>query len=165
MSLFTPEFGLAFWMLVVFLLLFGILAKFAWPSIMRSMDERAAYIDKGVEYARDAEAEREKAKADVQALLAEARQQQMEVLQQTERLKREIIVKAQETATEEAKRISEAAQVAVEQARREAELQLRRQVASLSLQIAEKVMRKELSSDKAQAEIVEKLLDELEHKD
>ena len=165
MSLFTPEFGLAFWMLVVFLLLFGILAKFAWPSIMRSMDERAAYIDKGVEYARDAEAEREKAKADVQALLAEARQQQMEVLQQTERLKREIIAKAQETATEGAKRISEAAQVAVEQARREAELQLRRQVASLSLQIAEKVMRKELSSDKAQAEIVEKLLDELEHKD
>ena len=165
MSLFTPEFGLAFWMLVVFLLLFGILAKFAWPSIMRSMDEWAAYIDKGVEYARDAEAEREKAKADVQALLAEARQQQMEVLQQTERLKREIIAKAQETATEEAKRISEAAQVAVEQARREAELQLRRQVASLSLQIAEKVMRKELSSDKAQAEIVEKLLDELEHKD
>ena len=165
MSLFTPEFGLAFWMLVVFLLLFGILAKFAWPSIMRSMDERAAYIDKGVEYARDAEAEREKAKADVQALLAEARQQQMEVLQQTERLKRKIIAKAQETATEEAKRISEAAQVAVEQARREAEVQLRRQVASLSLQIAEKVMRKELSSDKAQAEIVEKLLDELEHKD
>ena len=165
MSLFTPEFGLAFWMLVVFLLLFGILAKFAWPSIMRSMDERAAYIYKGVEYARDAEAEREKAKADVQALLAEARQQQMEVLQQTERLKREIIAKAQETATEEAKRISEAAQVAVEQARREAELQLRRQVASLSLQIAEKVMRKELSSDKAQAEIVEKLLDELEHRD
>ena len=165
MSLFTPEFGLAFWMLVVFLLLFGILAKFAWPSIMRSMDERAAYIDKGVEYARDAEAEREKAKADVQALLAEARQQQMEVLQQTERLKREIIAKAQETATEEAKRISEAAQVAVEQARREAELQLRRQVASLSLQIAEKVMRKELSSDKTQAEIVEKLLDELKHKD
>lgn len=165
MSLFTPEFGLAFWMLVVFLILFGILAKFAWPAIMRSMDERAAYIDKGVEYARDAEAEREKAKADVQALLAEARQQQMEVLQQTERLKREIIAKAQETATEEAKRISEAAQVAVEQARREAELQLRRQVASLSLQIAEKVMRKELSSDKAQAEIVEKLLDELEHRD
>ena len=61
--------------------------------------------------------------------------------------------------------IQEAAQVAVEQARREAELQLRRQVASLSLQIAEKVMRKELSSDKAQAEIVEKLLDELEHRD
>ena len=164
MSLFTPEFGLAFWMLVVFLILFGILAKFAWPAIMRSMDERAAYIDKGVEYARDAQAEREKAKADVQALLAEAHQQQMEVLQQTERLKREIIAKAQDTATEEAKRISEAAQLAVEQAKREAEAQLRKQVAALSLQIAEKVMRKDLSSDKAQAEIVDKLLDELENK-
>ena len=113
MSLFTPEFGLAFWMLVVFLILFGILAKFAWPAIMRGMDERAAFIDKGVEYAREAQAEREKAKADVQALLAEAHQQQLEVLQQTERLKREIIAKAQETAAEEAKRIGEAAQADV----------------------------------------------------
>ena len=165
MSLFTPEFGLAFWMLVVFLILFGILAKFAWPAIMRGMDERAAFIDKGVEYAREAQAEREKAKADVQALLAEAHQQQMEVLQQTERLKREIIAKAQETAAEEAKRIGEAAQAAVEQAKREAEAQLRKQVAVLALQIAEKVTRRELASDKAQAEIVNKLLDELEHKE
>ena len=165
MSLFTPEFGLAFWMLVVFLILFGILAKFAWPAIMRGMDERAAFIDKGVEYAREAQAEREKAKADVQALLAEAHQQQLEVLQQTERLKREIIAKAQETAAEEAKRIGEAAQAAVEQAKREAEAQLRKQVAVLALQIAEKVTRRELASDKAQAEIVNKLLDELEHKE
>ena len=165
MSLFTPEFGLAFWMLVVFLILFGILAKFAWPAIMRGMDERAAFIDKGVEYAREAQAEREKAKADVRDLLAEAHRQQMEVLQQTERLKREIIAKAQETAAEEAKRIGEAARTAVEQAKREAEAQLRKQVAALSLQIAEKVTRRELASDKAQAEIVEKLLDELEHKE
>ncbi|MFR7811090.1 MAG: hypothetical protein ACLU4N_18525 [Butyricimonas faecihominis] len=51
MSLFTPEFGLVFWMLVVFLILFGILAKYAWPAIVRMMDERADFIDKGVEYA------------------------------------------------------------------------------------------------------------------
>ena len=54
MSLFTPEFGLVFWMLVVFLILFGILAKYAWPAIVRMMDERADFIDKGVEYAREA---------------------------------------------------------------------------------------------------------------
>lgn len=54
MSLFTPEFGLVFWMLVVFLILFGILAKYAWPVIVQMMDERADFIDKGVEYALEA---------------------------------------------------------------------------------------------------------------
>ena len=55
MSLFTPEFGLVFWMLVVFLILFGILAKYAWPAIVRMMDERADFIDKGVERLKEIE--------------------------------------------------------------------------------------------------------------
>ena len=88
MSLFTPEFGLVFWMLVVFLILFGILAKYAWPAIVRMMDERADFIDKGVEYAREAKRDREKAQEDAKDLLTEARRQQLEVLQQTERLPR-----------------------------------------------------------------------------
>lgn len=75
MSLFTPEFGLVFWMLVVFLILFGILAKYAWPAIVRMMDERADFIDKGVEYAREAKREREKAQEDAKNLLTEARKQ------------------------------------------------------------------------------------------
>ena len=78
-------------MLVVFLILFGILAKYAWPAIVRMMDERADFIDKGVEYAREAKRDREKAQEDAKDLLTEARKQQLEVLQQTERLKRERI--------------------------------------------------------------------------
>lgn len=57
MELFTPEFGLVFWMFVVFVILFAILAKFAWPYIIRSLDERAELIDKGVEYAQEAKAQ------------------------------------------------------------------------------------------------------------
>ena len=98
MSLFTPEFGLVFWMLVVFLILFGILAKYAWPAIVRMMDERADFIDKGVEYAREAKRDREKAQEDAKDLLTEARKQQLEVLQQTERLKREMIAEARKAA-------------------------------------------------------------------
>ena len=147
MSLFTPEFGLVFWMLVVFLILFGILAKYAWPAIVRMLDERADFIDKGVVYSQEAKEDREKAQADVKTLLAEAHKQQLDVLQQTERLKREMIADARKAAENEAER------------------QLRVQVASLSLQIAEKVMRKDLSSDKAQMEIIGKLLDELENKE
>lgn len=165
MSLFTPEFGLVFWMLVVFLILFGVLAKFAWPAIVHQMDERADFIDKGVEYTKEAKEDREKAQADAQLLLAEARKQQLEVLQQTERLKREMIAEARQTAENEAKRVKEAANVSIEQSRREAELQMRKQVASLSLQIAERVMRKDLATDQAQMEMIDKLLDELENKE
>ena len=60
MELFTPEFGLVFWMFVVFVILFAILAKFAWPYIIRSLDERAELIDKGVEYAQEAKAQLDK---------------------------------------------------------------------------------------------------------
>lgn len=62
-------------MLVVFLILFGILAKYAWPAIVRMMDERADFIDKGVEYAREAKRDREKAQEDAKDLLTEARKQ------------------------------------------------------------------------------------------
>lgn len=54
MELFTPEFGLVFWMFLVFVILFVILAKYAWPAIMKSVDERADFIDKGVSYAQEA---------------------------------------------------------------------------------------------------------------
>ena len=80
MELFTPEFGLVFWMFVVFVILFAILAKFAWPYIIRSLDERAELIDKGVEYAQEAKAQLDNAQADAKALLVEAQKQQMEIL-------------------------------------------------------------------------------------
>ena len=69
MELFTPEFGLVFWMFVVFIILFAILAKYAWPYIIRSLDERAELIDKGVEYAQEAKAQLDNAQADAKALL------------------------------------------------------------------------------------------------
>lgn len=165
MSLFTPEFGLVFWMLVVFLILFGILAKYAWPAIVHMLDDRADFIDKGVVYAQEAKEDREKAREDAKALLAEAHKQQLDVLQQTERLKREMIADARKAAEVEAQRMKSAANLSIEQAKREADRQLRAQVASLSLQVAEKVMRKDLSSDKAQMDMIGKLLNELENKE
>lgn len=68
MELFKPEFGLVFWMFFVFVVLFAILAKYAWPYIIRSIDDRADLIDKGVEYAQDAKAQLEKATENAQSL-------------------------------------------------------------------------------------------------
>ncbi|MDR2131415.1 MAG: F0F1 ATP synthase subunit B [Odoribacteraceae bacterium] len=160
MSLFTPEFGLVFWMLVIFLILLGVLGKYAWPVIIKSMEERAAFIDQGVEFTREAEKDREQAKADARGLLTDARKQQLDILQQTERTKQEIIDNAQQTAAHEARRIMESAKLSIEQAKTEAELQLRRQTGLLSLQIAEQVIRRNLASEEAQMELIDQLLKE-----
>jgi F-type H+-transporting ATPase subunit b len=160
MSLFTPEFGLVFWMLVIFLILLVILGKYAWPVIINSMEERAAFIDKGVEFTQEAEKDREQARADARGLLTDARKQQMDILQQTERMKQEIIDNAQKTATHEARRIMEAAKLSMEQAKIEAEFQLRKQTGLLSLQIAEQVIRRDLASEDAQMELIDRLLNE-----
>lgn len=164
MELFTPEIGLVFWMFVVFVLLFAILAKFAWPFIIRSMEERADLIDKGVVYAQEAKASLDNAQNDAKALLVEAQKQQMDILNEAARMKSQIIEEAKQAASVEAKKVMDAAAVSIEQSRKEAELQFRNEVSTFALQIAEKLVRKNLSTDKAQAEMIDKLLNDIENK-
>lgn len=165
MSLFTPEFGLAFWMLIIFLILLFVLAKFAWPAIIKSMDERADFIDKGVEYAKEAKEDRENAKQEAQVVVSDAYQEQLKVLRQTERMKQEIIDEARKEANQKSDRMIRDAHLAIEQAEREAMIRLRKRVGELAVQIAEKVVRQHLSDDKAQLELVDKLLDDMENKE
>jgi F-type H+-transporting ATPase subunit b len=164
MELFMPEAGLVFWMFVVFVVLFAILAKFAWPVITKMVDERAALIDKGVEYAEAAKASLEDSEAQARAILAEANRQQMEIMQEAAQMKTQIIEEAKKAAAAEAKKLVDAAAISIEQSRKEAELQFRQEVSQFALTIAENIIRKELAGDKAQAEMVEQLLNELEHK-
>ena len=164
MELFTPEFGLVFWMFVAFLCLYCILAKWAWPFIIRSMEERADLIDKGVAYAQESKTQLDNAKAQAEQLLAEARQQQADILRDAAKMRNQIIEDARGEAAVEAKKVSEAAMVSIEQAKKESEKQLRREVSEIALQIAEKVLRKNVSNDQAQRELVDKYLNEVETK-
>ncbi len=164
MALFKPEFGLVFWMLVVFLIILLVLAKYAWPFIIKSMEERAAFIDNGVKYTEEAIRRLEEAKESARVLLADAHRKQLETLQETEHLKVGMIDDAKKAAALEAKKVIEAAQLSIEQSKREAEMQMRKQVSKLSLDIAEKLLRKDLSSDASQAEMINTLLDEVEKK-
>lgn len=164
MALFQPEFGLIFWMLVVFLIILGILAKYAWPVIIRSIEQRAEFIDSGVKYAEEAKEQLEQATARIRGMMAEAHKKQLDSLQETERMKREMIEDAKKAASIEVQKMMEEAKVSIEQARHEAELQVRRQVGRLSLEIAEKLLRKDLSTDSAQVELVDRILDEMENK-
>lgn len=165
MSLFEPEFGLIFWMLVVFLIVFAILAKYGWPFIIRSLEERADFIDEGVKFSQEARDAKQQAENEKQQLLAEAHRQQLAVLQETERMKQRMIADAKNAAGVEAQKVMDGAKIAVEQAKKEAELQMNKQVALLSLQIAEKVIRKDLESDEAQADLINRFLDETQRGD
>jgi len=164
MELFTPEFGLVFWMFVAFVCLYCILAKWAWPFIIKSMEERADLIDKGVAYAQEAKSHLDNAKAEADKLIAEARNQQADILREASKMRNELIEKARGEAADEANKVSQAAQVSLEQARKEAEKQLRAEVGDLALQIAEKVIRKNIASDDAQRALVDQYLSEVETK-
>ena len=164
MELFKPEFGLVFWMFVAFLCLYCILAKWAWPFIIKSMEERADLIDKGVAYAQEAKAQLDNAKAEADHLVAEARQQQADILRDASKMRNQIIEDARGEAAVEAKKVTDAALVSIEQAKKESEKQIRREVGEIALQIAEKVLRKNVSSDQAQRELVDKYLNEVETK-
>ena len=162
MELFTPDFGLVFWMFVAFILLFLVLAKWGWPVIIKMMDERAATIDRGVEDAKQAKEQLDNARAEAQKYVAEAQARQAEMLREAAKMKTEIIEQAKNEAADAARKEMDAAKAAIEQARKEAELQFRNEVGKFSIDIAEKMVRNQMKSSEAQTELVNKLLDEIE---
>ena len=164
MELFTPEFGLVFWMFVAFAVLFLVLAKWGWPAIMKSVESRADLIDKGVEYAQYAKEQLDHAREEAEKYIDEARKQQAEMLRDADRMKTQIIEEARNEAQKEAKKQMDAAKVAIEQSRKEAELRFRDEVSSFALEIASKVVRKQMADEKAQSQLVNSLLDEIENK-
>lgn len=162
MELFTPDFGLVFWMFVAFVLLFIVLAKFGWPIIIKSMDKRASTIDQGVEDARQAKEQLDNARAEAQKYVEEAQSRQAEMLREAARMKSEIIEQARSEASEAARKEMDAAKASIEQARKEAELQFRNEVGKFSIEIAEKMIRDRMNTSEAQSDLVNKLLDEIE---
>lgn len=162
MELFTPDFGLMFWMFVAFIILFVVLAKFGWPVIIKNMESRANTIDNGVEYARQAKEQLDHAREQAQKYVEEAQATQAEMLRDAAKMKSQIIEEARKEASEEAKKVMDAAKVSIEQSRKEAELQFRNEVSKFSLDIAEKMVRHQLSDDTAQQKLVDKMLDEIE---
>ena len=162
MELFTPDFGLVFWMFIAFILLFIVLAKWGWPAIIGMMNDRADKIDKGVEDARNAREQLDNARAEAQKYVKEAQARQAEMLREAAKMKSDIIEEARAEAQKAAQKEMDAARQSIEQARKEAELQFRNEVSRFSIDIAEKMMRTQMRDDKAQTELVNKLLDEIE---
>ncbi|MBD5331710.1 MAG: F0F1 ATP synthase subunit B [Bacteroides sp.] len=162
MELFTPDFGLIFWMFFSFAILFVILYKWGWPAIMKGVESRADLIDKGVEYAQNAKEQLDNARAEAEKYIAEARRRQADMLREADKMKTQIIDEAREAAQKEAKKVMDAAALSIEQERKEAQRQMRDEVGALALEIATKVVRNRMTETKAQAELVDSLLDDME---
>lgn len=164
MELFTPDFGLIFWMFVAIGVLFLILWKFAWPVILKSVDSRADLIDKGVEYAQNAKEQLDHAQQSADELIKSAQRRQADMLREADRLKSQIVDEARTAAQAEAQKVMDAAQASIVQQQKEAEEALRGSVGAIALDIAQKVVQQRLADDKAQQQLVDKLLTEIESK-
>ena len=165
MSLITPDFGLLFWMTVVFLVVLLILTKFGFPVIVRMINNRKAYIDESLRKAHEANEKLANIKAESDALLQDAREKQAQLLKEAAATRDAIVEKAQDKAREEGNRLLSEAQIEIENQKRAAVSDVRKQVATISVEIAEKVLREKLSDDKIQMDLIDRMLDEISSSD
>jgi len=161
MSLLLPDSGLLFWMVLIFAIVFAILAKFGFPVITRMMDKRKEYIDNSLRLAKEADAKMGRILEEQARIMAQAREEQNRILKEAAQARDNIVRKAQEQAQDEAKKILDEAKVRLEAEKESALREIRSQVAMLSVRVAEKVVRQNLESDKAQMDLVYRMLDEV----
>lgn len=164
MSLLTPEIGLLFWMIVAFAVVFFVLAKFGFPIITQMVDERKKYIDKSLEAARQANEKLAKIQEESAAMLKQAQEKQSQILADAMEMRKQIVEKAQTEATTAGQKILVEARQQIQAEKEDAIRDIRRQVGELSVQVAEKVLRQTLSTDKEQMAMIDRMLDELETK-
>jgi F-type H+-transporting ATPase subunit b len=158
MDLITPEFGLIFWTGLSFLLLLFILRKFAWKPILGAVDTREQSIMDALASAEAAKKEMENRTADNEKLLKEARLERDAMMKEARELKAKMIADAKEEAKMEADKMISNAQAAIQSEKKSAISEIKSQVASLSIEIAEKVVKEELSSKDKQLKLVENML-------
>jgi F-type H+-transporting ATPase subunit b len=152
--------GLFFWQTLLFVALILLLKKFAWKPILDAVNEREQGIKDALDSAEQAKQEMANLQADNEKLLKEARAERDAMLKEARDIKNKMINDAKEEAKGEADKMVAQAQAAIESEKKAAIADLKNQVASLSLEIAEKVVRENLSSDDKQQKLVKNLLDD-----
>ena len=151
-------------MLIAFLVVFGVLAKFGFPAIVNMVDNRKKYIDDSLRKAHEASERLDNIKQECESMLQETREKQAQILKDATATRDIIVEKAQEKAREEGARLLGEAKAEIESEKQAAISDIRKQVAQLSVEIAEKVIRQNLSDDKAQMDLIDRMLDEVSSK-
>ena len=161
MDLIIPSAGLIFWQLIGFLALLFILIKFAWKPILASLAEREASIDGALKSAEQARNEMAKLKAENEKLLQEARLERDVILKKAQEASVKMIEDAKNEASKQGAQLIESAKAVIETEKKAALTEVKNQVALLTLEVTEKLLRKKLSDDKAQVELVDQFIKDL----
>ena len=161
MDLLTPSFGLIFWTLLAFIIVFFILKKYAWKPILNSLDQREKGIADSLETAQRVREEMAQLKNENEELLARAREERGVMLKEARQTKEKIINEAKEQAKAEANKIISETQQAITVQKMAAITEVKNEVGKLVIEISEKVLRKELSNKEAQEAHIAGLVNEV----
>lgn len=160
MSLLTPDTGLLVWMAVIFAIVFFLLAKFGFPVITKAIDKRNDRIRESIRLAEEAEAKLANLAQEQEQLVEQARVEQGRIIKEANQTRDAMIAKAKQDASDEAAKILEHARIEIAAEKESALRDIRSQVALLSVQVAEKIVRKDLDSTSGQKALIDKYVDE-----
>ena len=158
MKLLIPDTGLLIWMMITFLIVLLLLKKFAWKPILKMIKDREESIDNALKSAEKAKDEMRNLQADNEKILAQARNERDTMLKEAREMKENIVGEAKGKAKEEADKILSSAREAIQNEKMAAITELKNQVAMLSVEIAEKILKRELSDENKQKELIGDLL-------
>ncbi len=158
--LLQPEAGLLFWMFLSFGIVFAVLAKFGFPIITKMVEDRNAYIEKSLDAAKEANKQLAHIKEQSEAILASAREEQVKILKDAESTRTRVINESKELARAEGLKELEELRKQMKLEKEDAIKDIRRQVALLSVDIAEKIIRNNLNSNAEQMAMIDRLMDE-----
>lgn len=160
-SFLTPDTGLLFWMLIAFLVVFSLLAKYGFPVITDMVEKRKKFIDESLSVAREANEKLANIKAECDTQLKEAQTRQSQIVNDAIATRDKIIREAKDKAQAESARILDDARKQIEVERQKAKLEAREEVAELSIKIAAKVLSKQLEKEQEQSEWIDNVLNEI----
>ncbi|MDR3094752.1 MAG: F0F1 ATP synthase subunit B [Bacteroidales bacterium] len=161
MQLVTPDIGLLFWMLVSFLIVLFLLKKFAWKPVLRMLHQREESIEQALKAADRARDDMHKMRDDNEKILAEARLERERIYREAQEMKEQIVSNAREQAKKEQSRIVDETKTLIQTEKNAAIKEIRSVTAELAVQVAEKLLRQELSKDLKQKDLVDKLTKDL----
>lgn len=158
MDLLTPDVGLLVWQLVIFGLLFLLLSKFAWGPITNSLRERENSIQGALDLAQKTRGEMAKLKSENEQILAQARAERDTILRSAKETADRVIAESRDKAIAEGQRMLEQAREAMQNERQALVASMKKEVVNLSIEVAEKVLRRELADKSSQEKLVQELV-------
>ncbi len=158
---FQPTPGLALWSLIIFLLFWAVMAKYAFRPMMEGLKKRESDISNALAEAQKAKEEMANLKAENEAILAEAREERATMLREAKETKAAIIAEAKEKAKEEANRMTSTAKMEIENEKKAAMIEVKNDVGNMATEIAEKILRKELKGSPEHQSFVNTLVGEM----